>query len=140
MSFPMAGSDLQQRRRCPWAGVEENARDRDTLGMTDAPHGYVSFLRNQSCKTKAEYHGVRTRDLDGVIELINAGCEDEIFVGRQCFAHFRSVVIRTSDEEILDGDGRPGCGAARPSRTRGVELHGRDEDVVLPTGVDVQVG
>src|SRR5260221_12984089 len=79
-------------------------------------------------------------NLDGLIEVINTRCEDETFARCQRGGDVRSAVGRTSDEEIFDWDGCPWSGAAGPGGTRGVELHGRNEDVVVSVGVDVEVG
>src|SRR5258708_15790437 len=79
-------------------------------------------------------------NLDGLIEVINARCEDETFARCQRGGDVRSTVGRTSDEEIFDWDGCPWSGAAGPGGPRGVELHGRNEDVVVSGGGDVEVG
>src|SRR5258707_1758096 len=135
----ITGPDLQQRGRGRWASIEENSRDHYSLGAGGAPHGYDSFLWNQSRETEAKHHRVWMHDLDRLIKLINARSEDQIFAGRQCGGDGRSAVGRTGDEETLDWDGRTRRSAASPARTRGIELDRRDEDVVVSAGIYVQV-
>jgi hypothetical protein len=41
----------------------------------------IPFFRNQSRETETEHHCVGTRDLDGLVEVIDARGQDEVHAG-----------------------------------------------------------
>ena len=103
-------------------------------------HRDMPVLRDQGWNAQPEHDGVGPRDLDGVVELVNAGGEDEVLAATQSLVDRGRGIGRPGDKEVVDRDGGSGRLAGAPRRAGGVVLNCRHEDFEVALGVRVEEG
>jgi hypothetical protein len=59
---------------------------------------------------------------DRLVEIVDAGGQDQMLAASQCIINFVHVISRLRDEEVGDRDRRTGCGSVSPSNSRGISL------------------
>ena len=130
-------ADGQQHRRPDRAGVDNQAGQLHPA-VRDGDHGRIAMLRNESRHPQAQHHGVGMRDHDGLIQVIDAGAQDEIQAPGHRGGHGRARRARAGDEELRQRDGGAGFRAAGPGGTRRIVLDRGNEDVVVALRVGVE--
>ena len=82
LALAVTAADLQEHRRPVGAGVEQEARKEHAV-LGGNVHRDMSVLGDQGWNAQPEHDGVWPRDLDGVVELVDAGGEDEVLAAAQ---------------------------------------------------------
>src|ERR1700737_4765848 len=100
----------------------------------------MSVLRDQGWNAQPEHGGGRPRDLDGAIQVVHAGGEDEVLAATQSLVDRGRRIGWPCDKEVVDRDGGSGGLAGAPRRARRVVLNRRYEDFEVALGVGVEEG
>ena len=134
----VVGTHPEQDRRNDRSGVEDETGDVHPRDVGDA-HRHDPVPRGQGGQAQAEDHRVGPLDLDGLVDVVDAGSQNEVLPQRQLAVDRRDPVRGPRNEEVPDRDRTARHVAGLPRRPAGVPLCRRDEDVVLPAVVQVEI-
>ena len=101
-------------------------------------HGRVAVLRHQGGQAQAEDHGAGTADDNGLVQVVDAGGEDEVLTQGQRGGDGQRRGGRAGHEELRQGHGRAGLVPARPGRAGRAVLDRGHEHVVVAARVGEQ--
>ncbi len=132
-------ADREQHGRAHGARVDDDPGDRDPLGAGDR-HRRTPAVGDQRREAQAEHDGVGPRDLEGTVQVIDTGGEEQVPAIAQRPVDGRRGIARSGDEEPADRDRRAGRRTGCPGRPGRIVLDGGHEDAVPPAGVLVEVG
>ena len=133
------GADFQEAGGLDRARVEDQAGDGHAVHVGDRD-GRPAVRRDERGDAEAQDDGVGLRDLQGVVERVMAGGEQDVLAGREGGVDPGGVGRRgLGDVKLVDGDRRARRGAVGPTDALGVGLKRRDEDGVLAGAVDGKV-
>src|ERR1700759_4175031 len=74
---PVPVSDPQQRRRVLRTSVEDQPADLYS-GDVGGAHGHLAVVGDEGGEAKPEHDRVRALDVDRLVEVVDAGSEDEV--------------------------------------------------------------
>src|SRR5207245_9473470 len=97
-----------RRLRALGSGVEDRARYQPPV-IAVAGHRRCTVLWDQRCHAHAEHESIRTRNLDRLLEVVDAWRQDQVLAPVQPRIDRRARVRWAGDEELVDRNGAPRC-------------------------------
>lgn len=132
-------SDFQQCRRTARAGVKKNPGDFDAIDVGDS-YGGSGVGGNECGVAKAKDDGVGALDADGLVEVIDAGTEDQIFSGSESRVdHCSIIAISVSEKELVEGNCPAWIFIVRPIDSPRIGPRRRNHHRIFSGGIDEQI-
>src|SRR5271165_1435694 len=114
-------ADLEKDPRVNRTGIEDQARELHARHVGDL-HRFFPPPWHQRWEAETQHHGVGPENADRLVEIVDAGRQDQMLAASQCIINLVHVVSRLGDEEVGDRDRRTGCRSVSPSNSRGISL------------------
>ncbi len=124
-------------RRVDRARVDDHAGQLHPVVRSN-DHGRVAVLRDQGGHAEAQHHGVGPGDQDGLVEVVDAGGEDQVLAPGQRDVDGQDRRARAGHEELRQRNGGAGFRAAGPGRPGRIVLDRGNEDAVVAVRAGVE--
>ena len=131
-------ADGQQGAGVGRARVEQQAVDPDAVHVGDL-HGVHAVVRDEGREADAEHDRVRVGDVERLVDVVDAGGEEQVAALGQRRVDLRGGVRRGGHEELAHRQRGAGGRAAGPAGAGRVGPQAGHEHVVVAGGVDVEV-
>ena len=110
-----AGDPAQELRTCTSVFAGQVASGALEIDVT-------VLRRGRSATQVSTVSSSGPENADRLVEIVDAGGQDQMLAASQCIINFVHVISRLRDEEVGDRDRRTGCGSVSPSNSRGISL------------------
>jgi hypothetical protein len=109
-------ADLEKNPRVNRTRIEDQARELHARDVGDL-HRFFPPPWHQRWEAETQHHGVGPENADRLVEIVDAGRQDQMLAASQCIISFVHVVSRLRDEEVGDRDRRTERRSVSPSNS-----------------------